>query len=173
MWTGNYANDPYNDFALLIEMFYDEYNVGIIRQEKNGVSLRWFSYEKKLIVPFEWLFKLVDEMVYLAQQENESQGLSNDSYKDGYIEFNYPLYLILSGDLVDEKLEREDWEANFIDDSKLSLCLNNKEAAFIKRENGVLALTIYPHDKILFIPFDWLFGIMKDIQKGLKLVEKV
>jgi hypothetical protein len=77
-----FADDSCNDFALFIEIFYEKQNVALIRQEKNGISFRWYAYKGNLIVPFEWLFELIDRMVKVAQEDNRSQGFSNNNHKD-------------------------------------------------------------------------------------------
>ena len=60
-WTADFANDPNNDYALIVEILHDGEDVGIIKNGKHGLELIWFAHTNDYIIPFEWLFDLMSE----------------------------------------------------------------------------------------------------------------
>ncbi len=59
-WTAIIINDPNNDYKLMVEISYDNKDVAIITQTNCGLELTWYAHDKNLVVPFDWLFKLMN-----------------------------------------------------------------------------------------------------------------
>lgn len=62
-WHADWANDPYNDFELTLEILYGDQDIGVIKQGKNGIGLELilFPHDKNLVIPFDWLLELMKD----------------------------------------------------------------------------------------------------------------
>jgi hypothetical protein len=60
-WEYNFVNDPSNDYELVVEIFYDEEEVAVIKQEKHGLYYKWYANDRDIIIPFDWLLKVMNK----------------------------------------------------------------------------------------------------------------
>ena len=60
-WTADFTNDPNNDYELIVEILYNDEDVGFIKNGKCGLELILFAHNNDYIIPFEWLFGLMSE----------------------------------------------------------------------------------------------------------------
>ncbi len=60
-WTADFANDPFDDYNLVAEILYDEEDVAVIKQDKDGLEMKWYPTDKDIIIPVEWLNGLLNE----------------------------------------------------------------------------------------------------------------
>ena len=60
-WTADFANDPFDDYNLVAEILYDEEDVAVIKQGKDGLEMKWYPTDKDIIIPVEWLNGLLNE----------------------------------------------------------------------------------------------------------------
>ncbi len=60
-WTADFANDPKNDYALIVEILHNGEDVAVIKNGKYGLELIWFAHGNDLIIPLDWLLGLINE----------------------------------------------------------------------------------------------------------------
>lgn len=60
-WTADYANDPYNDYEMIVEILYNDEDIAVIRQGEGGLELKWYAHQNDLVVPLEWIADLFTE----------------------------------------------------------------------------------------------------------------
>jgi len=60
-WTADFGNDPYDDYNLIVEILYEDKDVAVIKQGKEGLEIKWHQSIEDLIIPFDWLFDLMLE----------------------------------------------------------------------------------------------------------------
>jgi hypothetical protein len=60
-WTADFANDPKNDYELVVEILCDGEDAGVIKNGINGLELVWFAHSNDYIIPVDWLSGLVSE----------------------------------------------------------------------------------------------------------------
>ena len=61
-WTADYVNDPYNDFEIVVEILYNDKDVGVIYKGEHGLEIKWYGNNKSLVIPVEWLVLLLMEV---------------------------------------------------------------------------------------------------------------
>lgn len=61
VWTADFANDPYNDYSPIVEILYDDKDVAVIIQGKDGLELKWYPNKRELIIPLQWLCGIIIE----------------------------------------------------------------------------------------------------------------
>lgn len=60
-WTADFANDPFDDYNLIVEILFDDEDVAVIKQGKDGLEMKWYATDKDIIIPVEWLNGLLNE----------------------------------------------------------------------------------------------------------------
>jgi len=60
-WTANFTNDPNNDYELMIEILYNDKEIGVIKRDNLEVKFILFAHNKDFIIPFDWLLKLMNQ----------------------------------------------------------------------------------------------------------------
>ena len=60
-WTADFSNDPDDNYNLVIEILQDEEYVARIKQTPQGLTIEWYPQKKLLLVPLDWLSKLLIE----------------------------------------------------------------------------------------------------------------
>ncbi|HLC07134.1 MAG TPA: hypothetical protein VJJ26_03020 [Candidatus Babeliales bacterium] len=60
-WTADFANDPNNNYELIIEILHNGQDVGVIKHGKNGLELVLFPHGSSFSIPFDWLLGLMNE----------------------------------------------------------------------------------------------------------------
>lgn len=60
-WVADFANDPSNDFELMVEILYNDKDVAVIRRGEEGLELKWYAHQDDLVVPLEWIAELFAE----------------------------------------------------------------------------------------------------------------
>ncbi|AIF51848.1 hypothetical protein [Pelosinus sp. UFO1] len=58
-WSADFVNDPNNDFEVVLEILYEDKDVAVIRQGVDGLEIHWYENTKRLVVPVDWLVKLL------------------------------------------------------------------------------------------------------------------
>jgi len=58
-WTADIANDPYDDYNLIMEILYNDEYVAVIKQSSQGLIMTWYPNKEELKIPVEWLTKLL------------------------------------------------------------------------------------------------------------------
>lgn len=61
-WTADFTNDPNNDYELMIEILHNGEDVGVIKRGKHGLEFILFSHSKDVVIPFDWLLGLMNEV---------------------------------------------------------------------------------------------------------------
>jgi hypothetical protein len=61
-WTADFTNDPNNDFELIVEILCNDQDVAVIKQGNSGLELKLYPHNKDLIIPFDWLIGLMNEV---------------------------------------------------------------------------------------------------------------
>lgn len=61
-WTADYVNNPYNDFEIVVEILYNDKDVGVIYKDEQGVAIKWYENNEPLVIPVEWLVVLLMEV---------------------------------------------------------------------------------------------------------------
>jgi hypothetical protein len=61
-WTADFTNDPSNDFELIVEILCNDQDVAVIKQGNSRLELKLYSHNKDLIIPFDWLMGLMNEV---------------------------------------------------------------------------------------------------------------
>lgn len=56
----DWANDPNNDYDLVIEILHNDIDVGVIHKGKDGYVLKWYANKNDLSVPLDWFAKLIE-----------------------------------------------------------------------------------------------------------------
>mgnify|MGYP000901461224 CR=1 FL=1 len=54
-WTADFANDPFDDYNLIVEILFNDEDVAVIKQGKDGLEMKWYATDKDIIIPVEWL----------------------------------------------------------------------------------------------------------------------
>ncbi len=60
-WNADFVNDPHNDYELTIEILYKNEDIAVIKKGKNGLEIVLLPHNKNVIIPFDWLLKLMNE----------------------------------------------------------------------------------------------------------------
>ena len=60
-WTADFANDPFDDYNLIVEILFNNEDVAVIKQGNDGLEMKWYASEKDLIIPVQWLNGLLNE----------------------------------------------------------------------------------------------------------------
>jgi len=60
-WTADFGNDPYDDYNLIVLIYYDDMDVAVIKQTPQGLEMKMYPSEKELKIPVEWLMGLLVE----------------------------------------------------------------------------------------------------------------
>jgi hypothetical protein len=61
-WNADFINDPSNDYELTVEILYGDQDIGIIKKGSGGLELILFPQSENVIIPFDWLFRLMKEV---------------------------------------------------------------------------------------------------------------
>lgn len=77
-WNANFINDPDRDFELMVEICYEGIDVAIITQEKQDLELKIYKNDKNIVIPFEWLFEVMNKA-------RDALKMNNIISKDGKI----------------------------------------------------------------------------------------
>ena len=57
-WSADFANDPYNDYNLQVEILFNGEDIAVIKQGKDDIEMKWYANKDDLIIPFDWLVGL-------------------------------------------------------------------------------------------------------------------
>lgn len=60
-WTADFANDPFDDYNLIVELLFNDEDVAVIKQSNDGLEMKWYASDKDLTIPVEWLNGLLRE----------------------------------------------------------------------------------------------------------------
>jgi len=60
-WAADFANDPYDDYNLIVEILCDDEEVAIIKQMQQGLEMKWHPSKEELNIPVDWLLGLLLE----------------------------------------------------------------------------------------------------------------
>ncbi|WP_085832444.1 hypothetical protein [Clostridium merdae] len=60
-WNADFANDPFDDYNLIVEILFNDEDVAVIKQGEDGLEMKWYATNKDLIIPVEWLNGLLSE----------------------------------------------------------------------------------------------------------------
>jgi len=133
-WTADITNDPNYDYSLIIEILCDDKDLAVIRKSQHYLILKWYATPKGLIMPVDWLSKLL---------LRAGEGIIEQTI---YIE--------------DDSLSK--WTANFTNDSEgdCSLLCDGEDVAVIKQSQQDLVLEWYATPKGLIVPVDWLLELL-------------
>lgn len=66
-WTADFTNDSNNDYELIVQIFYEGEEVGLIKNGKQGLELIWFAHGSDYNIPFDWFFGLMNEAKTLSR----------------------------------------------------------------------------------------------------------
>ena len=78
-WTADYANDPNNDFELIVEILYNDLDIGVIHEGKDGLELKWYEHQEAISVPLEWFANLINKVrVELPAASNRVKEKDNE-----------------------------------------------------------------------------------------------
>jgi len=56
-WKSDWANDPDDDYNLVLEILCDDEDIAVIKQSKQGLFIKWYANPNDLIIPFDWLLE--------------------------------------------------------------------------------------------------------------------
>lgn len=59
-WSADILTDPDNDYEMIIEILYNDVDVGVIREGKDGLVLKWYANQDDISVPLDWLANLIN-----------------------------------------------------------------------------------------------------------------
>ena len=57
-WAADFANDPYDDYNLIVEILCDDKEVAVIKQMQQGLEMKWHPSKEELRIPVDWLLGL-------------------------------------------------------------------------------------------------------------------
>lgn len=60
-WTADFANDPHDDYNLIVEILYDDEEIAVIKQGQKGLEMKWYPNKEELLIPIDWLLGLFSE----------------------------------------------------------------------------------------------------------------
>jgi len=60
-WAADYTNDPNNDYELVIEILYNDLDVGMICMGEKGLVLKWYASQVDINVPLDWFANLLSK----------------------------------------------------------------------------------------------------------------
>ena len=58
-WTADWGNNINDSYRLALEILCDDKHVATVKQSEQGLILKWHSDPKGLIIPADWLSKLL------------------------------------------------------------------------------------------------------------------
>lgn len=61
LWTADFANNPFDDYNLMVEIHCDGEEVGVIKRGQNGLEIKWYPNKNELAIPLDWLLGLLFE----------------------------------------------------------------------------------------------------------------
>lgn len=173
-WTANFINNPNHDYDLMIEICYNDKDVAIITQEKQGLVFKWYAHDKDFIIPFNWLFSLMNEA-------NDVLKVNNIISKGGKVIWKCSRSLLrILLDSLKEKVEKNKSNeaiSNFIKqldrdlliDSSISIEIND----FFKTKQDIQIFILIFHECINKISkkFNWPDEIKNYIYKFCQNLE--
>jgi hypothetical protein len=68
-WSADFANDPNDDYNLIIEILYDGEYVAVIKQSQQGLTMTWYPNKKPMTIPVDWLSKLFLEAKQMSARD--------------------------------------------------------------------------------------------------------
>lgn len=60
-WTADIANNPNDDYNLVVEILYNEVDVAVIYKSGNELLLKYYANKDDLVVPVDYLLKLLQD----------------------------------------------------------------------------------------------------------------
>ncbi|NLD49816.1 MAG: hypothetical protein GX660_21935 [Clostridiaceae bacterium] len=48
-WTADFANDPFDDYNLIVEILFNDEDVAVIKQGKDGLEMKWYATDKDIL----------------------------------------------------------------------------------------------------------------------------
>jgi len=60
-WRADFANDPYDDYNIIVEILCDDRDVAAIKQSHDGLLIKWYPNSEELTIPLDWLSGLLLE----------------------------------------------------------------------------------------------------------------
>ena len=60
-WAADWANDPDDDYNLVLEILCNDENIAVIKQSHQGLIFKWYPNKDEITVPFKWLLNLFVE----------------------------------------------------------------------------------------------------------------
>jgi len=60
-WTADFTNNPFDDYNLMVELFFDEVEVASIKKGEKGLELKLYENNRDLCIPLNWLSDLILE----------------------------------------------------------------------------------------------------------------
>jgi len=143
-WAADWANDPYDDYNLTLEISYNYDYLAAIKQNVNGPILVWYPHKEMHIIPVDWLLKLL-----------------LDASKE-------PVFL-----REGKRIHVEGWNAEWTndpdDDYNLvrEILYNDLYVAVVKQTSNGLTLTWYPQTEMVTVPAEWLSNLLLKAQTEL------
>ena len=60
-WSADFANDPYDDYNLIVEILYGDEDIAVIKRSQIGLEIKFYPNTEELLIPFDWLLRLLLE----------------------------------------------------------------------------------------------------------------
>lgn len=139
-WIANFINDPNHDYDLMVEILYNNKDVAIITQEKQNLKFTWYANDKDIIIPFDWLFSVINEAKDVLM-------VNNVITRGGKVIWRFSRSLIsILHDCLKEKINK--------------IKTNKAVYNFIKELDRDLS-----NDDVILIEINSIFKTKKDIQE--------
>ena len=58
-WSADIANDPFDNYNLIVEILFNDENIAVIKQGKEGLEIKWYPNKEELTIPLKWLLNLL------------------------------------------------------------------------------------------------------------------
>lgn len=60
-WKYIYANNPFDDYNLVVELEYNDLQVGYIKRSRSGLNLVLHPNFEELNIPLDWLSEIIEK----------------------------------------------------------------------------------------------------------------
>lgn len=75
-WSAVFTNDPNNDYALIMEISYEEEVFGIVHQSAGSLVIDFYPVSPPVTVPLDWLIdRLETARIDLSKEGTQSESL--------------------------------------------------------------------------------------------------
>ena len=144
-WAVDWANDPNDDYNLIMEIVYNYSDVAIIYQRKHGLVIKWYSDFNGVAIPVEWF----SDLLLTAKKDlNDSEAMMVEVVTNRWV---------------------ADWTSDYEDNYNciIKILCDEEVVAIVKQSAPGLILQWCVSPKGLTMPVDWLSELLLEAKSKM------